>query len=279
MGNIQRSWRTVLGGEIDFVYVVPPLVRLLGALPPATDTHGTDRVLVFCAAAPVQQEELRTLERKFSVTVFNVYGLTELTFAVFFGCRDHDGLASDSIGYPIGIEARILTDEGAFIDGPGRGELHIRGPMLTDGYLRNPGSTSLVWDNGWLRTGDLAEREENGRYFIRGRLRDTVIRGGVLCYLNELEHYLRRAPGVIDACAFKGRDLPSGDELCAVVHVAQWVPPADLVRWVREHVGCDKIPDALFVWTSELPRNSNGKVLRHSLAEMHRTGRLATPGQ
>ena len=67
--------------------------------------------------------------------------LTELTFAVFFGCRDHDGLASDSIGYPIGIEARILTDEGAFINGPGRGELHIRGPMLTGGYLRNPNST------------------------------------------------------------------------------------------------------------------------------------------
>ena len=276
LANVRSTWRAVLEDSIDFVYLVPPLVRLINTLP--TQQILGRRLLAFCAAAPIAQEELRTLEKLFQVMVFNCYGLTELTFAVFFGCRDDDDLASESIGRPLGIEARLVDDAGHTVVGPGNGELHITGPMLTSGYLHNEIATSCIWANGWLRTGDIAERKADGRYYIRGRIKDVVLRGGYTYYLHELEHYLRRAPNVVDACAFKGRDLPSGDELCVAVQVATAVEPNVLLQWINSNLGATKSPNALYVWRHGLPRNSNGKILRNELTRMHVEGTIVREG-
>jgi acyl-CoA synthetase (AMP-forming)/AMP-acid ligase II len=272
MANIARSWRELLAGDVGFVYLVPALVRLLISLPPTGARSAP--LLAFCAAAPVHLGELLRLERKFPVRVFNAYGLTEVTFAVFFGCRDENGAASDSIGTARGIDARLVDEDGRTLHGAGRGELYLKGPMLTDGYLRNPRATSETWIDGWLKTGDLAERDHAGRYYIRGRLKDAVVRGGILYYLGELEHYIRRAPGVVDACAFKGRDLPSGDELCVVAQVDGATDHARILDWLRDNVGEEKVPNVLVVWTDPLPRNSNGKILRGALAESYLAGEL-----
>jgi len=269
ISTISASWKTLFHHKVDFVYLVPALVRLLNSLSIQVKTKRN--VMAFCAAAPVSLEDLQTLERKYPITVFNAYGLTELTFAVFFGCRDDDNLASDSIGFPIGIEAKILDEDGTPSD---RGELYLRGPMLTDGYFNNPSATDAVWVAGWLKTGDLAVRNPDGQHFICGRLKDAVIRGGILFYLHELEYYFRNAPGVIDVCAFKGRDLPSGDELCAVVHTESAIDRSDLLAWVKQHIGEEKVPNKLFLWQRELPRNSNGKILRKELSDMYIDGVL-----
>lgn len=277
MTNIRGTWEAVLAAKIGFLYLVPPLVRLLNTMP--SNQRAGPRMLVFCASAPIKEMELRKLEAKFPITAFNSYGLTELTFAVFFGCRTDEGLATDSIGYPTGIEARLLDDSDAVICGPGQGELHLKGPMLTDRYLRNPAATNLAWKEGWFRTGDIAERDTAGRYFICGRKKDTVLRGGVTYYLHELEHYLRRAPEVVDVCAFKGRDLPSGDELCVVVQVNRPKTSENLLEWIRDNLGENKVPNVLIVWNHSLPRNSNGKVLRHVLAAMYLAGKLSVSGR
>jgi len=248
------------------------MVRLINTL--SATPAAQPRLLAFCSAAPVAEAELRRLESKFPVRVFNSYGLTELTFAVFFGCRSDDGEASESIGLPIGIDARLVDDDGAPVTGSGTGELHIRGPMLTDGYLYNDRATAATWDNGWLKTGDIAHRDAQGRYYIRGRKKDVVLRGGYTYYLHELEHYLRRSPAVVDACAFKGRDLPSGDELCVVVQVSDDVDAHHFLDWIRANMGVTKVPDSLYVWRRGLPRNSNGKVQRNVLSQMHRDGSM-----
>ncbi|HEY0310971.1 MAG TPA: class I adenylate-forming enzyme family protein [Allosphingosinicella sp.] len=271
IANAARAWRAATEDGTDFVYLVPPLVRLLNALPPRP---GGRPILAFCSAAPVAEPELRSLEAAYPVTVYNSYGLTELTFAVFFGCRATDGGASESIGYPVDIRARLIDAEERDLSGPGAGELLIAGPMLTDGYLHNPAGTEASWSEGWLKTGDIAERDADGRYYIRGRLKDVVLRGGYTYYLGEFEHYLRRAPNVVDACAFRGRDLPSGDELCVVVQVSEPVEEGVLLDWVRDNLGPTKLPNALYVWQRGLPRNSNGKIQRNLLMQMHREGRL-----
>jgi acyl-CoA synthetase (AMP-forming)/AMP-acid ligase II len=269
MANIADTWEAVTHGDVDFVYLVPPLVRLLNTLPPSTEAD--PRLRAFCASAPVTRDELQTLELRYPVVAYNVYGLTEVTFAVFFGCRGDNGRATDSIGFPHRIDARIVDETGLPLTGPARGEIHLRGPMLTDGYVKNETATAETFVDGWLHTGDLAERDAEGRYYISGRKKEVVIRGGVLFYLHELEHYLRRAPDVIEACAFVGRQLPSGDELCAVVQTADDVESRVLMEWLRESVGAEKVPNILVATTDELPRNSNGKVLRRVVAERYRS--------
>lgn len=274
IATISRSWKSLFTQRVDFVYLVPALVRLLNSLDIPIEDES--QAMAFCAAAPVAESDLRRFEEKYPIIVYNAYGLTELTFAVFFGCRTEDGKASDSIGYPLGVEARIFDEMGRPVD---EGELYLRGPMLTEGYLHNATSTAKMWtDDGWLKTGDLARRDTEGRYYICGRIKEAVIRGGILYYLHELEHYFRQAPGVIDVCAFKGRDMPSGDELCAVVHVDDGVERTPLLQWLKENVGKEKIPNTLFFWRRELPRNSNGKIMRKELAAMHIEGHLGDEG-
>jgi len=274
IANIAQSWREVGESRVDFLYLVPPLVRLLNALPRGKGWQRSDRLLAFCSSAPVGEHELRRLEETYPLQTYNIYGLTELTFAVFFGARGADGLASETIGRALGIEARLLDADGALIEGPGKGELHIGGPMLTDGYLHNPAATSASFDHGWLATGDIAERDGEGLYYIRGRLKDVVLRGGYTYYLAELEHYLRRAPEVIDVCAFRGRDLPSGDELCALVQTKGPADPAMLMQWIRESMGASKLPNMLYASPDALPRNSNGKIDRNQLRRLHLEGAL-----
>ncbi len=273
MSNIYKTWREIFMHEVDFIYLVPPLVRMLVTLPTFSIAPSSP-MLAFCASAPVTRSELRRLEERFPVRVYNTYGLTEMTFAVFFGDRENDNGASDSIGYPVGIEARLINACGETILGTGKGELLLRGPMLTEGYFHNLEATRSMWKKGWLCTGDLAERDGAGRYNIIGRIKDTVIRGGILTYLHELEHYVRRIPCVIDAAAFKGKDLPSGDELCIVVQVSRPTSRDEVLKWIRKHVGKDKVPNALFFWHKELPRNSNGKIMRRTLSELRNSGVL-----
>jgi acyl-CoA synthetase (AMP-forming)/AMP-acid ligase II len=276
IANIAELWATVIDDAPDFVYLVPPLVRLLNALPAVAHSAQGKRVLAFCSAAPVAEAELRKLEARYPLEVYNCYGLTELTFAVFFGCRAHDGGASESIGEALGFDARLLDAEGREIDGIGSGEMQIAGPMLTAGYHRNPEGTAACWDGRWLRTGDIAERDGEGRYRIRGRLKDVVLRGGYTCYLGELEHYLRRVPEVVDVCAFRGRDLPSGDELCVLVQADGRVEPDTLMRWINANLGTAKVPNKLYVSAQALPRNSNGKIDRNRLTRLHLDGALGT---
>jgi len=276
IASIGASWRRLFQEEFDFVYLVPSVVRLVAALP--AQDPALKRVLAFCSAAPVTHSELQLLESRFPIRCFNAYGLTELTFAVFFGTRAEADEASDSIGLPIGIGARLVDDDGNTVSGPGKGELLLTGPMLTDGYVRNERATAAMWCEGWLKTGDIAERDADGRFYIRGRKKDVVFRGGYTYYLHEIEHYLRRAPAVLDACAFRGRDLPSGDELCVVVQVSTFAEPKQLIDWIRTNVGATKVPNSLYVWQDDLPRNSNGKVQRNVLARMHLDGSLARAG-
>ena len=274
LANVRATWSSLLAEPIDFVYLVPPLVRLLNTLA-AQPLARVQRMLAFCSAAPVSITELNALESRFPLTVFNCYGLTELTFAVFFGCRGDDGSPSDSIGHARCIHARLVDDTGRGVDGAGQGEMYITGPMQTSAYVANERATRAGWQDGWLKTGDIAERDAQGRFYIRGRKKDVVLRGGYTYYLHELEHYLRRVPEIVDACAFKGRDLPSGDELCVVVQVAGKIDPDSLLQWIRSSMGSNKAPNTLYCAQRSLPRNSNGKILRQVLSGMHLDGSMA----
>jgi fatty-acyl-CoA synthase/long-chain acyl-CoA synthetase len=273
--QIHQSWVDILASDVDFVYLVPPVLRLLSASP--IQKKRSTNLLVLCASAPVTEGELKKFELLFPVCVFNCYGLTELTFAVFFGCRDPSGEASGSIGYPVGIECQIVDPvTKSKMTAGGSGELLIRGPMLTDGYLNNLQATTEMWKEGWLHTGDIAESDPQGRYFIRGRLKDAVIRGGVLTYMYEVEHYVRRIPGIIDVVAFKGRELPSGDELILVIQAAEEITVPFIKDWLLVNLGKEKLPNHMFLTKDDLPRNAAGKLNRNYWIELYEKNLLKT---
>jgi fatty-acyl-CoA synthase len=144
------------------------------------------------------------------------------------------------------------------------GELQVRGPNVFAGYWRNPGATAEVFDGEWLRTGDVAERDEEGFYRIKDRLKDMYISGGENVYPAEVESVLHEHPAVADVAVV---GVP--DERWGEVGVAFVVPAADiseeqLVEFVRERLARFKAPKVVRL-VDVLPRSGLGKVQKDEL--------------
>ena len=130
---------------------------------------------------------LETWQRR-GIDIVQGYGLTEAAPNVLClppeDARRKTGYAGKPYPY---VTARSATRTGELLEGAAEGELVVRGPNVFAGYWRNDEATAEVFDGGWLRTGDIAERDAEGYYRIRGRLKELFISGGENVYPAEVE--------------------------------------------------------------------------------------------
>ena len=173
-----------------------------------------------------------------------------------------------SIGVPIwGVEARLVDDHWATIDGADVvGEIAVRGHNVMKGYFNRPEDTAAVMHNGWLRTGDIARRDEDGFYYIIDRAKDMIIRGGYNVYPREIEEALMRHSAVSLAAVIGVPNDRHGEEVKAFVipRAGSDITETDLVAWCKEQMANYKYP-RLIEFVSELPTTETGKVLKRHL--------------
>lgn len=206
--------------------------------------------------------------------VMEAYGLTEGPVTVIEGedCARLPG----SVGKPlIGTDIRIIDSEGCEVAPGTDGEIVGRGPHTTIGYYRNPQASaeaSWVSPEGelWLRTGDLGRLDEDGFLSIVGRLKDMIVSGGQNIYPSDIEAELLEHSQVGD-CAVIGIAHEKWGEtpLAVVVPAGDGAPDPDALKdWLNERVGKrQRIYGVELV--QELPRNSNGKVLKRVLRDRY----------
>jgi len=149
-------------------------------------------------------------------------------------------------------------------DVSGAGELLVRGPNVFPGYWRNPDATAETIRDGWLHTGDLVERDPEGYYRVRGRLKELVISGGENVYPAEVEAVLHEHPAVADAAVVGVPDERWG-EVCAAFVVLTDEATEDALRaFCADRLARFKVPKSFHV-VNELPRNSMGKIQKSEL--------------
>lgn len=199
------------------------------------------------------------------VGVVQGYGLTEAAPNVLClppsEARSRAGWAG--LPYPH-VTVALRADDGSLIDGPGRGELLVKGPNVFAGYWRRPHETRAAFtDDGWLRTGDIAERDPDGYLRICDRLNDRYISGGENVHPAEVEAVLFDHGAVVDAAVVGVPDSRWGEVGLAVVVVrtGATVTEADLLAHCRQRLARFKVPVAVR-FVDELPRSSVHKVLR-----------------
>jgi fatty-acyl-CoA synthase len=146
----------------------------------------------------------------------------------------------------------------------GEGELQVRGPNVFAGYWRDPDATANAFADGWLRTGDVAERDDEGFYRIRGRLKDMYISGGENVYPAEVENVLHEHPSVLDAAVVGVPDERWGEVGVAFVVAGNDVDEEALIEFVRNRIARFKAPKAVR-FVDELPRSAMGKVAKEDL--------------
>lgn len=159
-------------------------------------------------------------------------------------------------------EARL---DGVADGAPGTGELLLRGPSVTPGYLDNPEATAQAFDaDGWLRSGDIAQRDAQGYYRIIDRLKDMFISGGENVFPAEVESVLLTHPLVAEAAVIGAPDPRWGESGVAFLIAREGLDPTTLHPWLRERLAPFKIPRA-FHLVADFPRTATGKIRKPDL--------------
>ena len=196
------------------------------------------------------------------VDVIQGYGLTEAAPNVLCLPPEDARRKAGFAGKPYPYVDCELSDSG---------ELLVQGPNVFPGYWRNPSATEATFRDGWLLTGDLAERDDEGFYRILGRAKDMIIAGGENIYPAEIEEALTAHPAVVEAAVVGIPDERWGEACTAFVVLTSHVDEDELADWCRTRVARYKVPKAFNAVTA-LPRNATGKVQKSELRAMTKVG-------
>jgi acyl-CoA synthetase (AMP-forming)/AMP-acid ligase II len=203
--------------------------------------------------------------------------MTEAPILTSSHFEDSDDKLASTEGLPLpGVELRVVTASGTTATAGEIGELQVKAPQLTVGYVDSNFDLG-AFDDGWFRTGDLGVIDAEGYVTITGRLKDVIIRNGENVSAKETEDLLFTHPRVADVAVVGIPDERTGERVCAVVTTAAGVEPLDygeMVSFLQElGLRTQAIPERL-EHTGALPRNPAGKVTKQVLRD-----RLTQPGQ
>ncbi|MDX2340543.1 long-chain fatty acid--CoA ligase [Micrococcus sp. M4NT] len=268
LDQIVRDRVTVIPGVPTIHGALVSAVRARRAKGQALDVSAVRFLISGGASLPV--ETLRTAEETWGVPLREGFGISEGSGAVSFNPIDRPGRPG-TVGLPMdGVEFRLVTSEGVEVpegDTETAGELRMRGDVIMSGYLGLPEATAAAFDDdGWLRTGDLARRDEDGYYLVVDRLKDVIIRGGYNVYPREVEEVLYEHPAVAEAAVVGMPDERFGEEVVAYVSLEAGtsVEDGELLEFVRERIAAYKCPQSVTVMDG-LPKNTTGKIMKHPL--------------
>ncbi|AKS33175.1 class I adenylate-forming enzyme family protein [Mycolicibacterium goodii] len=274
-----HRWVELVRAEgVTSATVVPTMLdRIVTALQTTGAELPTLRNLAYGGSKVALPLVRKALELMPGVGFVNAYGLTETSSTIaVLGPDDHRAaLASDdpavtrrlgSVGQVVpGIEVQIRAEDGTVLEAGETGELFVRGEQVSGRYAE---IGSVLDEDGWFPTKDVATLDENGYLYIGGRSDDTIIRGGENIAPAEIEDVLVEHPDVRAVAVVGPEDPRWGQIIVAVVVPADGAEPdADELReHVRRHLRGSRTPDRV-VFRAELPTNATGKVLRRQLVD------------
>lgn len=218
------------------------------------------------AALPV--EIYRQSRSILNLPVVEGYGLTEASPGVCFNPL-YGTQKEASIGLPLeGVECRIIDENDVELPTGEVGELAVRGENVMLGYYHQEEATAETLRGGWLHTGDLAKKDEEGYIYIVDRKKDLVIVNGFNVYPREVEEVIYQYPKVREAAVIGLDDKLRGEYVKAFVSIknGEECTAKELLRYLKERLAPYKLPrDIEFI--PELPKNSTGKILKCLLKE------------
>lgn len=269
--------------NVNIVSVVPTLLAfLLESNADALDTGNTGFRHIICGAGPLTCELAKQFEDHYHIPIVHGYGLSETTCYSCFLPADLSGKEHEywmqhfgfpSIGIPIPHNEMAIHDErGNALGEMERGEIVARGSNVMKGYFNNPEANEKAFTYGWFRSGDegFYKNDEQGRpyFFITGRLKELIIRGGVNIAPLEIDEVLAQAPGVkAGICVGFVNDF-YGEEVGALVLPRdETVSQEAILAFCAEHLPHHKAPKVV-LFAESLPVTSTGKYQRNKVKHL-----------
>jgi acyl-CoA synthetase (AMP-forming)/AMP-acid ligase II len=272
-------WSLALERQCTWLNVVPTMISYL--LEGSAPEREALSHLRFCrsASAALPMEHLHAFERRFGIGIIETMGLTETVAPAFSNPLVAAQRKPGAVGRPSGCQARVIDASMLPVADGVTGEITIRGPQVMQGYYKNPLATQAAFTHdGWLRTGDLGYRDADGFFFVTGRIKELIIKGGENIAPREIDEVLLRHPAVLDAACTGVADRHFGQDIMACVILREGHPAseAELLAFCESMLGRYKAPKTLHL-VSELPRGPSGKVQRLRLVEWVQGLRVGSP--
>jgi len=266
--QINETAKLIESYRISCVMGVPTMVQ--GLVNAANQYDMKSLSLVLCGAAPVPEELYHSVEKAFNCMMVEGWGLTEGTgnaTATPPGVRK-----VGSCGIPfdgIGVECAIVDEKDNLLPYGEVGELVQRGSLTMKGYLGNPEATAETLRNGWLHTGDLARKDEDGYIYIVDRKKDVIIRGGFNIYPAEVESAIYTHPSIMEAAVFGVSDQRKGETVAVAImpKAGMKVTEEEIAAHCQERLARYKVPKYIKIMQEPLPKSATGKILRRVLKE------------
>jgi long-chain acyl-CoA synthetase len=252
--------------KITVLCGAPPMY-LAWTTTPGADQYDLSSVrLAISGAAPIAEDVIRNFHELFGLDIDEGYGLTE-TSPTLTSNRMAEKPRPGSVGKPLpGVDLRIVDEAGNDVELGDPGEIIVKGPNVFKGYWRDEEATEQVFVEGWLRTGDVAVKDDEGFLYLVDRKRDLVIVSGFNVFPSEVEHALLENPKVRDAGVIGVPHEYRGETIKAYVVLVPGEASSEeeLLADVGTRLARFKLPESIEI-VDELPRLLSGKVLRRAL--------------
>ncbi len=276
--SVDRFFPLIEQEQVHIVSVVPTLLQYLNSFYEDKEVPDLDTFShVICGAGPLTVSVAKTFEERFGKRIIHGYGLSETTC---YSCylpldipdEEHKKWMQD-YGYPsIGVAIRanemaIHDEHGNGLEEEERGEIVIRGVNVMKGYFKNREANESVFKNGWFRSGDegFYKTDSQGRkyYFITGRIKELIIRGGVNLAPLEIDEVINKAPAVKAGIAVGFENDWYGEEVGAYIELEDGAEENEeaILNYCRKHLPHSKTPKVI-VFGNEIPVTSTGKYQR-----------------
>jgi len=266
--DVDRTIDLLEAGRLDTFFGVPAIYQAI-SLHERFDDLDLGRVRCWgCGGAPMPDNMFKKFAAR-GATVLNGMGMTETGPTLFLMDAENAGRKIGSVGKPQLLSlARLVGPDGKDVPRGETGELWFAGLGMTPGYFNRPGETAkTLVDGTWLRSGDLGRQDDDGYYYIVGRLKDMYISGGENVYAAEIENCLHEHPAILEAAVVGVPDEKWGEVGYAYVlpRPGNELPDeGDLIAYCRQHLAPYKVPKR-FLRVDEFPRTAAGKIQKHLL--------------
>jgi fatty-acyl-CoA synthase len=263
--------------QVTFAAAVPTIWQGIGQLDPAPDLSSLERIIGGGSAVP--ESLMRLYDERFGVPIIQAWGMTE-TSPMASVCRvPSDGPTGDDAYAIRAMQGRVVPMVEYRVDEDSGGELQVRGPTIASAYYNDESGAEKFTDDGWLRTGDVAEIEAGAIIKLVDRTKDLIKSGGEWISSVELENAIMAHPDVVEAAVVAVPDERWSERPCACVvrREGSELDADGLREFLRERVAKWWLPERV-EFIAEVPKTSVGKfdkkVLRAQVAE----GKLGEAG-
>jgi long-chain acyl-CoA synthetase len=264
-------WPAIIEHGVTILMAVPTMYDYVYNSIDASTVDVTKLKLkfAFSGAAPLPVNLIEGFKEKFNVVIVEGYGLTEVTGVTTvnppLGKRKYGSIG---VAFPE-QEIAIMDDNNNVLPVGEKGEICTKGDANMFGYLNKPEATAETIKDGWLHTGDMGYMDEEGFFYVSGRKKEMINRGGENIYPREIEIPLEKHPKIAEVAVIGAPDKALGERVraCIVPFEEGSLTADELKEYLSDKIAKYKIPEYI-EFMKELPKNPTGKILKQELKKM-----------